>query len=109
VFERAGKSYAFPIGYRKGDDVRVYSDEMLFIQDPRQLYQHWPADVWDSIEKHEAKPGMNEMQILFAIGMGTPEAADDPAVLKVVKYPNGGRPLTVIYRNGNADEIKPGR
>jgi hypothetical protein len=107
VFQKEGKSYAFPIGIESGGDYRIYSDEMLFIQDPKELYKHWPSEVWDSIDKHEIKSGMNELQADFAIGMGVPERSDDPN-LKTVNYPNGGKPLTVIYRDGKAAEIKPG-
>jgi len=107
VFQENGKTYAFPIGAVKGNDFRVYSDEMLFIQDPHELYKHWPADIWQSIDKHEAKPGMNELQVDFAIGMGMAERSGEASV-KTVKYPNGGRPLTVTYRDGKAVEVKPG-
>jgi hypothetical protein len=107
VFEQDGKSYAFPIGAVKGSDCRIYSDEMLFIQDPRELYKHWPAEVWDAIDKHEVKTGMNELQVDFAIGMGTPEPSRDPAV-KTVHYPKGGKPITITYRDGKAAEIKVG-
>jgi hypothetical protein len=108
VFEQDGKTYAFPIGAVKGSDYRIYSDEMLFIQDPHELYKHWPAEVWDAIGKHEVKPGMNELQADFAIGMGTPEPSGDPAV-KTVRYPNGGKPMTVTYREGKAVEIESAR
>jgi hypothetical protein len=107
VFQQDGKNFAFPIGLERQGDYRIYADEMLFIQDPRELYKHWPGDVWNSIEKHEVKPGMNELQADFAIGMGTPERSDDPAA-KTVKYPNGGKPLTITFREGKAAEIKPG-
>lgn len=107
VFQQDGKSYAFPIGVVVGKEYQIYSDEMLFIQDPHELYKHWPADVWDAISKHEVKPGMNELQADFAIGMGVPEPSGDPAV-KTVKYPNGGKPLIVTYHNGKAAEIKQG-
>jgi hypothetical protein len=107
VFEQEGKSYAFPIGAVKGNDYHIFSDEMLFIQDPHELYKHWPADVWASVDKHEVKPGMNELQADFAIGMGTPDRQSDEAV-KTVHYPNGGNPLTVTYRDGKAAEIRPG-
>lgn len=107
VFQQEGRNYAFPIGTASASDFRIYSDEILFLEDPRQLYKHWPPDVWDSIEKHEVRLGMNELQADFAIGMGTPERSDDPAT-KTVKYPNGGKPLTITYRDGKAVEIKSG-
>lgn len=107
VFEQEGKAYAVPIGSQTGDSYQIYSDEMFFVQDPRELYKHWPADVWESIEKHQIKPGMNEFQAYFAIGMGVPERSSDPAV-KTVRYPNGGKPVTITFRDGKAAEITGG-
>lgn len=107
VFELDGKSYAVPIGSKTGDTYTIYSDEMFFVQDPRDLYKHWPADVWASIDRHEIKPGMNEFQAYFAIGMGVPDRSSDPAV-KTVRYPNGGKPVTITFRNGKAAEITGG-
>jgi len=106
VFEKNSKTYAFPIGSVMKDDYRIYSDEMLYIQDPRELYKHWPAEVWDAVEKHEVKPGMNELQADFAIGMGVPQPSGDNAV-KTVNYPNGGRSVSITFRDGKAAEIRP--
>jgi hypothetical protein len=107
VFELDGKSYAVPIGSKTGGTYTIYSDEMFFVQDPRDLYKHWPADIWASIDKHEIKPGMNEFQAYFSIGMGVPQASSDPSV-KTVRYPNGGKPVTITFRNGKAAEITSG-
>jgi hypothetical protein len=107
VFEQEGKVYAVPIGSQTGDTYQIYSDEMFFVQDPRELYKHWPTDVWESIEQHQIKPGMNEFQAYFAIGMGVPDRSSDPAV-KTVHYPNGGKPVTITFRNGKAAEITGG-
>jgi hypothetical protein len=79
---------------------------MLYIQDPHELYKHWPADVWQAIEQHEVKPGMNELQADFAVGMGIPEAGG--VETKIVNYPNGGKPLRITYHDGKAVEIKAG-
>ena len=104
TFEKDSKSYAVPIGVLKDTNYQIYSDEMFFIQDPRDLYKDWPADAWDAIAKHEVKPGMNEFQAAFAIGMGIPQSSGDPAS-KTVNYPNGGNPVSVTFRNGKAAEI----
>ena len=50
---------------------------------------------------------MNEMQADFAIGMGVPDAGDT-SYEKIVRYPNGGKPLVIVYHDGRAAEIKPG-
>src|SRR6201984_3732837 len=107
-FQKEGKSYAVPIGYQTADgEYKIYSDEMLYIQDPHELYKHWPSDVWQAVEQHQVKPGMNEMQADFAIGMGVPDAGDT-SYQKTVHYPNGGNPLVIVYHDGKAAEIKPG-
>ena len=105
VFEKGGKQYAFSIGAEDNGSYSIYSDDILFIQDPHQLYRHWPPDVWNAIENHQVKPGMNELQSSFAIGVGIPEGsgATNP---KVVNYPNNGHPLKVTFENGKATEVK---
>jgi hypothetical protein len=108
VFEKEGKSYALPIGFEAGDEeYTIYSDEIFYIQDPHELYKHWPADVWQAVEQHQVKPGMNELQASFALGMGIPDPGD-VSYQKTVHYPNGGKPLVVVYHDGKAAEIKPG-
>ncbi len=107
VFQEDGKSYAVPIGYEAEGQYKIYSDEMFYVEDPHQLYQHWPADVWQAVTQHEVKPGMNELQADFAVGMGVPDASSTSEE-KTVRYPNGGKPLVVIYREGKAAEIKAG-
>jgi len=105
VFDKDGKSFAVPIGYQDGTEYHIYSDEMFFIEDPHDLYKHWPLDVWHAVEQHQVKPGMNEMQADFAIGMGVPDAGNSNDE-KTVRYPNGGKPLVIMYQDGKATEIK---
>lgn len=107
VFEKDGRQFAVPIGRRRGNDYSINADEMFFIQNPRELYKHWPAEVWQSIEKHEVKPGMSEMQVTFAVGMGQPQPANVDPGRKTVRYPNDGKELVVVYRDGIAEDVKP--
>jgi hypothetical protein len=106
VFEDQGKSYALPIGTLSDGNYQIYSDEIFYVQDPHELYKHWPPEVWQAIEQHQVKPGMNELQADFAIGMGVPEPGD--AESKTVNYPNGGKPLKITYQNGRAADIQAG-
>jgi hypothetical protein len=106
VFQKDSNSVAVPIGFESEGQWKIYSDEMFYIEDPRELYKHWAADVWQAVERHEVKPGMNELQADFAVGMGVPDAGGSSE--KTVRYPNGGRPLVVTYQDGKAVEIKPG-
>jgi hypothetical protein len=107
VFDKDGKPYAFSIGVDDNGTQHIYSDDMLFVQDPHELYKHWPADTWKAIENHEVKPGMNELQASFALGVGIPEGAGmgNP---KIVNYPDGGHPVKVTFENGKATEVKVG-
>jgi len=107
VFEKEGKNYAVQIGFEAEGQFKIYSDEIFYVEDPHELYKHWPADVWQAVEQHEVKPGMDELQADFAVGMGVPDAGTSSDE-KTVRYPNGGKPLVVIYQGEKATEIKPG-
>lgn len=108
VFQKDGKSFALPVGYQSDDgEFKIYSDEIFYVQDPHDLYKHWSPDIWQAVEQHQIKPGMNEMQADFAIGMGVPDSGDT-SYSKTVRYPNGGNPLVIVYHDGKAAEIKPG-
>ena len=105
VFEKDGKSYAFSIGVDDNGTQHIYSDDMLFVQDPHELYKHWPPEVWKAIENHEVKPGMNELQASFALGVGIPEGTGTSNP-RIVNYPNDGHPVKVTFENGKATEVK---
>jgi hypothetical protein len=107
LFQKDGKTFAVPIGYEADEQYKIYSDEMFFVEDPHELYKHWSADVWQAVEQHEVKPGMNEMQADFAIGMGLLEAGSS-SYERTLRYPNGGKPVVVVYHDGKAADIKAG-
>jgi hypothetical protein len=104
VFEQAGKQYAVSIGSEKNGEYKFYSNDMLFIEDPHQLYKHWPADVWQAIDQHQVKPGMSELQVDFAIGIGLLEPGSD-SIDRTLDYPNGGTPLRISFHSGKAVEF----
>jgi hypothetical protein len=106
-FSLEGKGYAVPIGAEKGSDFRIYSDDIFFIEDPRDLYKHWPADVWKEIDAHQVQAGMSELQASFAIGLGVPQGSSDYG-WRTLHYANGGKPLAITYQNDKAVAIKPG-
>ena len=65
VFKLDDKTYSVPIGSVQAANYQIYSDEIFYIQDPRELYKHWPVETWQAIENHEVKPGMNELRGRF--------------------------------------------
>jgi hypothetical protein len=105
-FSLDGKGYAVPIGAEKGEDFKLRSSDMFFLEDPRDLYKHWPADIWSKIDAHEVQPGMSELQASFAIGVGTPEGSGDYGS-RTLRYTNGGKPLVIAFQDDKAVEIKP--
>jgi len=107
TFEKEGHSYAVPIGFETEGQYKIYSDEMFYVEDPHELYKHWPAEVWQVVEQHEVKLGMNELQVDFAVGMGTLDTGSSSAE-RTLHYANRGKPLVVIYRDGKAVEVRPG-
>ena len=102
-----GKGYAVPIGAEKSGDFKIYSDDIFFIEDPRDLYKHWPAAVWEKIDAHEVQAGMSELQASFAIGIGIPQGSGGYGS-RTLRYPNGGKPLDIRFENDKAVEINPG-
>jgi hypothetical protein len=107
ALESNGKNYAVPIGAEKGADFKIYSDDIFFIEDPHDLYKHWPADIWQKIDTHQVQAGMSELQASFAIGLGIPEGSGDYGS-RTLQYVNGGKPLVIAFQNDKAVEIKPG-
>jgi len=106
TFALDGKSYAVPVGIEKEGDTKIYAGDMFFLEDPHELYKHWPTDVWTSIDKHEVQPGMSELQTDFAIGLGVPGSGAYGS--RTLKYPNGGNPLVVTFDDDKATSISPG-
>ncbi|HVM92651.1 MAG TPA: hypothetical protein VMT67_07560 [Terriglobales bacterium] len=107
VFQRGGKTFAVPVGAEKDGDFKFYASDVFFIEDPRQLYQHWPAEVWKAIDEHRVEKGMSELQASFAVGMGVPQSSGDYGS-RTLQYANGGKPVTVAFENDKAVEIREG-
>jgi hypothetical protein len=110
VFSKDGKNYAFPIGRMSNDTYHFIVNDLVFIEDPHELYKHWPPDVWKAIDAHQVLPGMNELQATMAVGIGLspgPGASGNYGS-RTLNYPNGGQSLSVRYEDGKAVEIKQG-
>ncbi|HEY0794815.1 MAG TPA: hypothetical protein VGD64_03450, partial [Acidisarcina sp.] len=103
VFTEPGspKKFAAPIGYIKSTDSKFYCDDFFYYDDPHQLYKHWPADVWQSIDKHEAKVGMSELQTSMALGE-IQESDSQDFGNRQVRYNLNGKFVDVQFANGKA-------
>lgn len=104
LFPLDGKTFAVPIGVQTTDDFRFSSDDMFFIDDPHSMYK-WPPDVWQAVDAHEAKAGMRELQVEFALGIGKPDGSTPGE--RTITYANNGKPLAVTFRQGKATTIVP--
>lgn len=100
------KLYAAPIGVSKGGDYTLYINDTFFFEDPRQLYKHWPSEVWSAIDQHQAKPGMNELQTSFALGTGIPQGSGGDYGSRTLEYDNNGHPVRVTFEHNRATSVQ---
>lgn len=109
VFTRAGapEEDAISIGTIVNGDYHFVINDVLFIDDPHQLYNHWPADVWQAVDRHEVKPGMNELQASFALGTNIRVSRGDYGN-RTVQYLNAnpGKSVTVTFSDNRAVTIE---
>jgi hypothetical protein len=103
VFTRknAAGEYAFSIGKLSQGSYEFSVSESVFLEDPHQLYSHWTAEVWNAIDHHEVKAGMNELQASFALGTNIRVSPGDYGN-RTVEYMNAGKPVTVTFSDNKA-------
>jgi hypothetical protein len=108
VFNRPGetKEYAVPVGYRQGTDYTFYTDEILFYDDPHELYKHWGPEIWKAVDAHQVILGMNERQVELALGQvsqSTSKAYGD----RMVVFANMGKPMAVTFVKNKVTAFRP--
>jgi len=112
VFRKGGdtKQYATAFGTIQGagggTDETYYSDQMFYYDDPHQLYKHWPADVWQAVDQHQPKPGMNELQVAMALGTIQQSQSSDYGN-RTVNYDAGGKKWAVSFVKDKATTVTP--
>ncbi len=72
VFEKDGKTYAVPIGFEADGQYTIYSDEMLFVEDPHVLYKHWSRGHMASRGSARSEAGHERTAGRFRRGHGRP-------------------------------------
>jgi hypothetical protein len=110
VFEKDGAPgrYAASIGTNTGDDYTFTVNDVLFFDDPHELYKHWPADIWKAIDQHEAREGMSELQASFALGAAGSSDSDKYGD-RTIEFANAGKPVTVTFEKNKAVKVAPGK
>jgi len=101
-------TYAVAIGGNRGGDYTLYINDMFFLEDPHELYRHWPAEVWAAVDRHEAMKGMNELQAALALGAGVPEGSGGSFGNRTLKFDNNNHPVRVTFENNRASLVVPG-
>lgn len=98
VFTMPGntKEFATAVGFLEGNQETYYCDLLFFYDDPHTIYTHWSKDVWDAIDAHQVKPGMNELQTRLAIGQKMhPDSRNEGN--RTVTYDQDGKKWTVTF------------
>lgn len=98
------KLYAVEIGTVKGDSYDFIVDDAFYLEDPHQLYKHWPADVWKAIDEHRAEKGMNELQTSMALGPGRSDSGNSYGN-RTMEYQRGGKTISVTFSNDKATSV----
>lgn len=115
VFAKPGSSeeYAATMGIVGGagqatNASHYYFDDLLYYDDPHQMYKFWPADVWKAVDAHEAKAGMNEMQTTMSLGQ-IQESGSKEYGNRTVHYTYGDhndKTASVTFVNDKATTVK---
>lgn len=99
-----GRLSAVPAGAANANGTNLYLNDIFFYSDPHTLYKHWPADSWAAVDRHEVKPGMSELQAVFALGAGRPTSGGTLGD-RTIEFPNNGHPITVTFTDNKATQI----
>ena len=97
--------FATPVGFLQGREEHYFCDLLFYYDDPHAIYSNWPKDTWTTIDAHEIKPGMSELQTRMAIGMkASPDGQLEGS--RTVDYDMNGKHYLVTYRGNHATTIQ---
>jgi hypothetical protein len=107
VFTRPddSKEYAVPVGYRQGKDYTFYTDEILFYDDPHELYKHWGPEIWKAVDAHQVILGMNERQVELSLGQVS-KSTSQTYGNRMVVFANLGKPMAVTFVNNKVTAFR---
>jgi hypothetical protein len=92
--------YAFPVGYKQAGDYTFYTDEILFYDDPHELYKHWGPQVWQAVDSHQVIMGMTEREVQLSLGQVSKSSSTDNGN-RMVEYANLGKPMAVTFQKNH--------
>lgn len=100
------REYAVPVGDQEGKDFTFYTDELLFYDDPHQLYSHWSPQIWQAVDAHQVILGMNERQVELSLGQVSKSVSNEYGNRMVV-YANLGKPMAVTFVKNKVTAFRP--
>jgi hypothetical protein len=106
VVDRPGQagSFAVSVGTNTNGDFQFTANDNFFFADPHELYKHWPPEIWSAIDQHQARKGMTELQVSFALGTvtgATPGEYGD----RTAQYRSDGSLFNVTFAKNRAVDI----
>jgi hypothetical protein len=107
IFTLPGDSqeYAVAVGYYQGTDSTWYCDDIFYYDDPRTMYNFWPASIWQAIDQHKPIVGMNETQAAMAVGVVLQSESTDIGN-RTVYYDAGPTRWEVTFENNKATQVE---
>ena len=107
VFTMPGddKEYATAIGTIQGSDSTYYCDKIFYYDDPRTMYNFWPANIWQAIDQHKPVVGMNELQAAMAVGVIQQSDSSDVGN-RTVYYQAGPTKWAVTFDHDKATHVE---
>jgi len=100
------KQYAVPVGYRQGHDYTFYTDEILFYDDPHQLYSFWGPQIWQAVDAHQVVLGMTEHEVELSLGQVSKSDSKDYGN-RLVVFSNVGHPMAVTFVKNHVTAFRP--
>jgi hypothetical protein len=98
------KTYATAVGTIQGTDSTYYCDTVLYYDDPRSMYNFWPANIWQAIDQHKPITGMNELQAAMAVGVMQQSESSDYGN-RTVYYDAGPVRWSVTFESDKATQV----
>jgi hypothetical protein len=98
------KEYATSIGTMQGTDSTWYCDNVFYYDDPRGMYNFWPANIWQAVDQHKPIVGMNELQTAMAVGVIQQSDSSDYGN-RTVSYDAGPTRWSVTFANDKATQV----
>jgi len=72
LFEKGGEEFSTVIGYFDPDEqYQIRLDDLFYVKNPRQIYDHWDEQTWQRIKNHQLEPKMTFAQVNLSLGAGT--------------------------------------